>query len=100
MDATCLCFLGNRGYLVLGWLGPQLMSSILGGEYQERHVSNPGGSDGKNSACNSGDPGFIHGLGRSPGERCGNPLQYSCLENSTDRGVWWTVVYGVTKNQT
>ena len=100
MDATCLCFLGNRGYLVLGWLGPQLMSSILGGEYQERHVSNPGGSDGKNSARNSGDPGFIHGLGRSPGERCGNPLQYSCLENSMDRGVWWTVVYGVTKNQT
>ena len=46
----------------------------------------PGGSDGKESACNAGDQGSISGLGRSPGEENGNPLQYSCLENSTDRG--------------
>ena len=45
----------------------------------------PGGSDGKVSACNAGDPGSIPGLGRSPGEGNGNPLQYSCLENSMDK---------------
>ena len=44
----------------------------------------PGGSDGKASACSAGDPGLIPGLGRSPGEGNGNPLQYSCLENSMD----------------
>ena len=47
-----------------------------------------GGSDGKVSACNAGDPGMIPELGRSPGEGNGSPLQYSCLENSTDRGGW------------
>ena len=47
----------------------------------------PGGSDGKESACNMGDPGLIPGLGRSPGEGNGNSLQYSCLENSMDRGA-------------
>ena len=44
----------------------------------------PGGSDGKESACNEGDLGLISGFGRSPGEGDGNPLQYSCLENSLD----------------
>ena len=48
----------------------------------------PGGSDGKASACNEGDPGSIPGLGRSPGEGNGNPLQHSCLENPMDRGAW------------
>ena len=48
----------------------------------------PGGSDGKASACNVGDPGLIPGLGRSSGEGNGNPLQYSCLENPMDRGAW------------
>ena len=47
----------------------------------------PGGSDGKVPACNAGDLGLIPGLGKSPGERNGNPLQYSCLENSMDRGA-------------
>ena len=47
----------------------------------------PGGSEGKDSACNAGNPGSIPGLGRSPGEGNGNPLQYSHLENSTDRGA-------------
>ena len=47
----------------------------------------PGGSDGKESACSAGDPGSIPGLGRSPGEGHGNPLQYSCLENSMDSGA-------------
>jgi len=54
----------------------------------------------KASACNAGDPGSIPGLGRSPGEGNGNPLQYSCLENSMDRGVWQATVHGVTKGQT
>ena len=47
----------------------------------------PGGSDGKESACNTKDPGSVPGSGRSPGEGHGNPLQYSCLENPMDRGV-------------
>ena len=48
----------------------------------------PGGSDGKESACNAGDLGSIPGLGRSPAEGNGYPLQYSCLENSMNRGAW------------
>ena len=60
----------------------------------------PGGSDSKASACNTGDPGSIPGLGWSPGEGNGNPLQYSCLENPMDGGAWWAVVHGVTKSQT
>ena len=48
----------------------------------------PGGSDRKASAYNVGNPGSIPGLGRSPGEGNGNPLQYSCLENSMDGGAW------------
>ena len=60
----------------------------------------PGGSDGKASACNAGDLGSITGLGRSPGEGNGNPLQYSCLENSMGGGAWWATVHGVTKSRT
>ena len=48
----------------------------------------PGGSDGKASAYNEGDPGSVPGLGRSPGEGNGNPLQYSCLENPMDGEAW------------
>ena len=59
----------------------------------------PGGSDGKESACNAGDLGLIPGLGKIPGEGNGNPLQYSCLENSTDRGTWRATVHGVTKSR-
>ena len=57
----------------------------------------PGGSDHKESDCNMGDPGSIPGSGRSPGEGSGCPLQYSCLENSMDRGVWWATVHGITE---
>ena len=60
----------------------------------------PGGLDGKASVCNVGDPGSIPGLGRYPGEGNGNPLQYSCLENSTDGGAWWATVHGVAKSWT
>ena len=59
----------------------------------------PGGSEVKVSAWNAGDPGLIPGLGRFPGEGNGNPLQYSCLENSMDRGGWWATVHGVAKSQ-
>ena len=52
----------------------------------------PGVSKGKESACSAGDPVFIPGLGRSPGEGRGNPLQYSCLRNPMDRGAWQAIV--------
>ena len=55
-------------------------------------------SSGKESAWNAGDLGSISGLGRSPGEGNGNPLQYSCLGNPMDRGVWRATVHGVTKS--
>ena len=54
----------------------------------------------KESGSNTGDMGLIPGLGRSPGEGNGNPLQYSCLENSMDRGALWATIHGVTKGQT
>ena len=60
----------------------------------------PGGSEVKASACNAGDLGSIPESGRSPGEGNGNPLQYSCLENPMDGGVWWATVHGVAKSQT
>ena len=61
----------------------------------------PGSSDGKASACNTGDLGLNPGLGRSPEEGNGNPLQYSCLEKSMDGGAWLqATVHGITKSQT
>ena len=58
----------------------------------------PSGSEGKASACDAEDPGSIPGLGRSPGEGNGNPLQYSCLENSMDRVAYRATIHGVTKS--
>ena len=63
-------------------------------------VGFPGGSDGKEPACSSGDPDSIPGLGRSPGKGNGNPLQYSCLENPMDKGAWQATVHGVAKSWT
>ena len=60
----------------------------------------PGGSDGKACVYNVGDPGLIPGLGRSPGEGNGNPLQDYCLENPMDRGAWEATVHGVAKSRT
>ena len=54
----------------------------------------------KNPPASAGDPGSIPGSGKSPGGLHGNPLQYSCLENPMDRGVWWATVNRVTKSQT
>ena len=69
-------------------------SDIKDNEKTVIHVGFPGGSDGKASACNAGDPGSIPGSGRSPGEGNGNPLQYSCLKpysfyTSLDKGKLW-----------
>ena len=60
----------------------------------------PGGLDGKESACNTRDPGSISGSGRSPGVGNGYPLQYSRLENSMDGGAWRATVHGVGKSRT
>ena len=54
----------------------------------------------KTPPANAGDAGSVPGLGRSPGEGNGNPLQYSCLENPMDREAWWATVHGVTKSWT
>ena len=70
------------------------------------HTENIGklvsGSEGfpSGSACSAGDPGLIPGLGRSPGEGNGYPFQYSCLENSMDRGAWQATAHGVAKGWT
>ena len=60
----------------------------------------PGGSVIRKLPANAGDMGMIPGSGRSPGERHGNSLQYSCLGNPMDRGVWWVTVHGVVKSRT
>ena len=71
-----------------------------GKEFEKEYIymDFPGGSDDKESSCNVGDLGLIHRLGRSPGGRNGNPLQYSCLDNSMDRGAWWAAAHGVTES--
>ena len=68
--------------------------------FNEKIQDDLGGSEVKVPASNVGDPGSIPGLGRSPGEGNGSPLQYSCLENSKDRGAWWATVHVVVKSQT
>ena len=70
---------------ILKWVA---ISSSREHIYSLNYMGFPGGSEGKVSACNAGDPGLIPGSGRSPGEGNGNPLQYSCLENSMDGGAW------------
>ena len=64
------------------------------------HFFFPGGSGGKESACNVGDLGLIPGSGRSPGDGNGYALQYSCVENPMDRGAWQATVHGVAKSWT
>ena len=68
---------------LIDWMGPTQHSG-----WKPALLCFPGGSDGKTSVCNAGDPGSIPGLGRSPGEGNGSPLQYSCLENLMDSRAW------------
>ena len=80
-----------------------LVKEIRTHRLTQRHtlmVGFPGGSDGKESACSAGDLGSIPGLGRSPGEGNGHPLQYFCLENPMDRAAWQAPVHRVPKNWT
>ena len=63
-------------------------------------MTNVGGSDSKESACNAGDAGSFPQLGRSPGEGNGKPLQYPCLENPIGRGSWKATIRGVAKSRT
>ena len=70
------------------------------GWFPLRLIGLPCSSNGKESACHAGDQGSIPGLGSSSGEGNGNPLQYSCLENSMDREAWWATVRGVAKSRT
>ena len=74
------------------------MHKVIGYSIEFGHF--PGGSDGKESACNAGDWGSILGLGRSSGDRNCNPFQYSCLERSMDRGAWWVIVHGFAELET
>ena len=85
----------------VGDLSPESPKEAVWGDGLKHHhlSSTRGGSDGKESACNAGDPGLIPGLGRSP-EGNGNPFQDSCPDNPTDRGAWWAAVHGVAKSQT
>ena len=71
------------------------MDDLITGDHLIKEF--PGGSDGKASAYNAGDPGSIPGSGRTPGEGKGTPLQYSCLENPMDGGAWKATVHGVAK---
>ena len=85
MCKSMVTFLGNR---------------FFDGRVHRHRGASVVGSDGKQSACNAEDLGSTPGLGRFPGEGNDNPLQYSCLENSMDRGAWWTIVHGVTESRT
>ena len=93
-----------EGKTFFSTMTPFLHSSSLWAVFQPVTILTlwdfPGGSDGKESACNAGDLGSISGSGRSPGEGNGYPLHYSCLENSMDRGAWRATVYEITKSQT
>ena len=78
-----------------------MCKGLLGGAL--RRYGFPSGTVVKNLPANAGDirdTGLVPELGRSPGEGNGNPLEYSCLENSMDRGAWWATVHRVTKSWT
>ena len=105
----CLTLCDHMVYMVHGILQARILEWVafpfsrgsfqLWGWTQVSHDF-PGGSDGKASLYNAGDPGSSPGLGRSPGAGNGNLLQYYCLENPMDRGAWQAAVYGVAKSRT
>ena len=89
--------LQNKGHMTSTEISNVIMlkfNNILFGI--QKNFKIPGDSE---SAYNAGDPGLIPGSGRSPGEGNGNPLQYSCLENSRERGAWGAIVHRVAKSQ-
>ena len=94
--------LGHWGYLrLLSWPTQVTQTQILVLRSTVRSLRGfLGDSDGKEAACSAGDPGLIPGLGSSPGEGKGDPLQYSGLENPMDREAWWARVHGVTERRT
>ena len=95
--------LAKRGLFSLMWEVISLYNANRTSKlylFSQRPSHFPGGSDGKESTWNTGDLGLIPGLGRSPGEGKGYPLQYSCLDNSMGRGAWWGAVYRVAKSDT
>ena len=79
--------------------GAALSLTIKGHKEESQQTCLPGGSDSKVSAWNAGDPGSTPGMGRSPGERNDNSLQYPCLESPMDRGAWQATVHGLTKSR-
>ena len=93
-DIHCISTLGNGK--------TEALRDEIGPQNNNEHPSPPcpGGSDGKESTCDAGETASIPGLGRSPGEGNGNPLQHSCLENPTDRETWWAIVHVVAKIRT
>ena len=84
--------------VVMYFISLKIYCSITYGEVLHR-LGFPGGSNGKESACSTGDPCLIPGLGRSPGGGNGYPLQYSWLENPMDRGARRATVHGVTRSR-
>ena len=89
--------------VTLGHLFLALQLQSISGKINERYYDRldfPGGSDGKASAYNVGDPGSIPGWGTSSGEGNGNPFQYSCLENPMDGGAWGAAVHGIAEGWT
>ena len=85
----------NRWEMFIATFSPCTIVLFL---LSHRILGFPGSSDGKETACSAGDLGSIPGVGRSPGEGNGDPLQYSGLENPTDRGAWRVAVSGVPES--
>ena len=84
--------------LYIEWINNKVLLYSTGNDIQYpviNHKGFPGNSDSKESACIVGDPGSIPEWRRSTGEGNGCPLQYSCLDNSMDRGGWWAIVHGI-----
>ena len=99
--AILLKIKAGKGFIIRQmWVGPFLLTLINATKLGRLltlsyNLDFPGGSHGKASAYNVGDLGSIPGSRRSPGERNGNPLQHSCLENLMDRKAWWAKVHGL-----
>jgi len=96
IESTTDCLLSSLLGISTIWLEIYLIMHLA----NYLRTSHSSGSDGKESVCDAGNPGLIPGSGRSSGKGNGNPLQYSCLENSMDREAWQATVLEVAKNQT